>query len=160
MPIDDMQQVQAFLIAWNVAVVFALAAGATYSVFRSASLRREAAPRSDWSDFYLVAHGRATRRGLWLGFVAPAFLSFMILQFLWESPFEIPVASLSLIGAALWPAIAIGAKRCHDRNKSGWFLLIFLIPVLGALWLLIELGFLRGTVGSNRFGPDHLASTG
>jgi uncharacterized membrane protein YhaH (DUF805 family) len=54
----------------------------------------------------------------------------------------------------LWPALAIGVKRCHDRNKSGWFLLIGLIPILGGLWLLIELGFLDGTPGPNRFGPS------
>jgi uncharacterized membrane protein YhaH (DUF805 family) len=160
MPINDMQMVQAFLIAWSVAVAFALALGATYSVFRSASLRRDAAARRGWSDFYLVADGRTTRRGLWLGFVTPVLLGIILPLFLWESPFEIPVATLALIGISLWPAIAIGAKRCHDRAKSGWFLLIFLIPVLGALWLLIELGLLRGTSGPNRFGPDPLVSTG
>jgi uncharacterized membrane protein YhaH (DUF805 family) len=54
----------------------------------------------------------------------------------------------------LWISIVGGAKRCHDRDRSGWFQLIVLIPILGALWLLVELGFLRGTIGANRFGPD------
>jgi uncharacterized membrane protein YhaH (DUF805 family) len=53
----------------------------------------------------------------------------------------------------LWPGIAILIKRSHDRDRSGWFILLFLVPLLN-LWPLIELLFLRGTIGSNRFGPD------
>jgi uncharacterized membrane protein YhaH (DUF805 family) len=50
--------------------------------------------------------------------------------------------------------LALGAKRCHDRNKSAWFLAIGLIPLIGAIWLFIELGILDGTQGPNRFGPS------
>jgi len=66
-------------------------------------------------------------------------------------------------GAAvvLWVALFIAGlagavKRLHDRDRSGWFYLIFFVPVIGTLWLLVELGFLRGTQGENRFGPDPL----
>ncbi|HAE49771.1 MAG TPA: DUF805 domain-containing protein, partial [Tistrella mobilis] len=52
--------------------------------------------------------------------------------------------------------LAIGARRCHDRGRSGWFQLIMLIPLIGWIWLLVEIGFLRGTEGPNRFGPDPL----
>ncbi len=45
------------------------------------------------------------------------------------------------------------------RNRTGWFLLIGLIPLV-SIWLVVELGFLRGTVGPNRFGPDPLAGSG
>ncbi len=54
--------------------------------------------------------------------------------------------------------ILVTIKRAHDRDRSGWFLLIVFIPFIGSLWLLIELGFLRGTVGGNRFGPDPVAT--
>lgn len=54
----------------------------------------------------------------------------------------------------VWPAVAVSVKRWHDRNKSGWWVLINLIPVVGALWTLVENGFLRGTPGPNRFGDD------
>ena len=50
----------------------------------------------------------------------------------------------------------IERKRWHDRDKSGWWALLNLIPVIGTLWILIECGFLRGTYGGNRFGPDPL----
>jgi uncharacterized membrane protein YhaH (DUF805 family) len=51
----------------------------------------------------------------------------------------------------LYSSFAVGVKRCHDRDRSGWFLLIGVIPLLN-LWLLVELGFLSGTTGPNRFG--------
>ncbi|WP_158744596.1 DUF805 domain-containing protein [Acidisphaera sp. L21] len=52
------------------------------------------------------------------------------------------------------PNLALGIKRCQDRDHAGWFLLIGLIPLVGAVWLGGELGFLRGMEGTNRFGPD------
>lgn len=48
--------------------------------------------------------------------------------------------------------LAIASKRLHDRNKSlFWFLIIF-IPIIGPLWMTIEMGFLSGTPGANSFG--------
>ncbi|MBL8790834.1 MAG: DUF805 domain-containing protein [Rhizobiales bacterium] len=67
----------------------------------------------------------------------------------------IPLVILILI--TLWPSLAIYTKRWHDRDKSGWWSLIGLVPVIGGIWMLIELGFLRGTEGPNRFGPDPIA---
>ena len=52
----------------------------------------------------------------------------------------------------LWPSLAIQAKRWHDRDKSAWWILINLVPVIGFIWAIIENGFLKGTAGSNRFG--------
>ena len=54
----------------------------------------------------------------------------------------------------IYISLALGAKRCHDRDKSAWFLAIGLIPLIGGIWLLVELGFLDGTQGPNRFGPS------
>jgi len=54
----------------------------------------------------------------------------------------------------LWPTIAVAAKRWHDRDKSAWWLLIVLLPLAGLIWLLVELGGLRGTRGPNRFGDE------
>jgi len=50
-------------------------------------------------------------------------------------------------------------KRYHDRDKSGWWILILFIPLVGFIWFLIELGCLPGTPGPNRFGPDPLGTT-
>ena len=57
----------------------------------------------------------------------------------------------------IWVGLAIGVKRWHDRNKSGWWVLIAFVPVIGGLWYLIECGFLRGTAGPNTYGADPLA---
>lgn len=54
--------------------------------------------------------------------------------------------------------LKIISKRLHDRNKSIWWLLLFLIPYLGWLWLIIECFFLKGTTGPNQYGPDPLAT--
>jgi len=59
---------------------------------------------------------------------------------------------------ATWISIAVAVKRYHDRNKSGWWVLIVFVPVIGGLWYLIECGFLRGTPGPNNYGPDPLAA--
>lgn len=65
---------------------------------------------------------------------------------------ELYVDMTSLI--FLWPTLAVQAKRWHDRDKSAWWILISLIPVIGFFWTLVENGFLEGTPGSNRFGPN------
>ena len=67
------------------------------------------------------------------------------------------LVALVLFVAAAWIGLAVGVKRFHDRGKSGWWVLIVLVPVVGGLWYLIECGFLRGTIGPNAYGPDPLA---
>ena len=64
---------------------------------------------------------------------------------------------ISLI--SLWPALALVVKRLHDRNHSGWFALIYLIPIVGPIWILVEVIFLRGTTGPNRFGDDPMPNS-
>jgi len=54
----------------------------------------------------------------------------------------------------LWSLIAISVKRLHDRDQSGWWFLVGLIPLIGQLWYFIVVMCLSGTSGDNRFGPD------
>ena len=69
--------------------------------------------------------------------------------------------------------VFVGIKRLHDRDKSGWWLLLFyLVPGLLSghgtilslvgfalsIWGIVELGFLRGTAGPNKYGPDPLGA--
>ena len=70
----------------------------------------------------------------------------------WAMMFAPPMLLLHFL--LLWPRVAIGVKRCHDRDKSGLWLLLWFIPFLGWLWLLIDLGFLDGTPGPNKYGPS------
>ena len=53
----------------------------------------------------------------------------------------------------LIPSLAVAVRRLHDIGKSGWMLLIGLIPLVGAIWLLILL--LRNSeAGENKYGPN------
>jgi len=54
--------------------------------------------------------------------------------------------------ATLLPGIAVGARRLHDTDRSGWWLLIGFIPLIGGI-LLIVWFVTAGTPGANRFGP-------
>jgi uncharacterized membrane protein YhaH (DUF805 family) len=115
-----------------------------------------------WTSF----EGRIGRQTYWLKFVLPYIVALIVLTIV-ESVAGLTIddgmgggigilsSIFSLIG--IWFSLAAGAKRCHDRNRSGWFQAIALIPIIGAIWLLIELGFLKGTEGENRFGADPLA---
>jgi len=55
--------------------------------------------------------------------------------------------------ATFIPSIAVQVRRFHDQDKSGWFVLLALVPYVGGLILLIFM-MLEGTRGPNRFGPD------
>lgn len=56
----------------------------------------------------------------------------------------------------LWVVAAASTRRMHDRGISAWMFLIVLVPLLGPLWLFIELGLRRGSAGENQYGPDPL----
>ena len=63
---------------------------------------------------------------------------------------------LMLFVLAIYCGYPITVKRWHDRDKSGWWVLIEWIPLVGTFWEIIECGFLKGTDGSNRFGLSPL----
>ncbi len=70
------------------------------------------------------------------------------------------VLTLVYLVFAFWISLAIQIKRWHDRDKSGVWVLIAFIPLVGPIWSLIECGFLDGTEGPNRFGPSPKGVTG
>lgn len=63
-----------------------------------------------------------------------------------------PLTLLAML-ALIVPGIACAIRRLHDQDKSGWWLLIALIPVIGGIVLLVFM-FLEGTKGDNQYGPD------
>jgi uncharacterized membrane protein YhaH (DUF805 family) len=64
------------------------------------------------------------------------------------------VFDLATLCAWFWTTAATQIKRWHDRDKSGTWMFVGFIPFVGPLWTLVELWFLPGTVGPNRFGPS------
>jgi uncharacterized membrane protein YhaH (DUF805 family) len=112
----------------------------------------------DFKQFYLSADGRVNRKQWWLYLILPAFIISIIASIIDASTGHDPQQGIGPITAIfslliLYPSIVVYIKRFHDRDKSGWWVLIALIPIIGAIWLLIECGFLKGTPGPNRFGP-------
>ena len=101
--------------------------------------------------------GRLSRRQFWLYGVL-ALLGAALLGHLLLGIARVPPKTADLVVnlLLLWPAIAVSVKRWHDRDKSGWWVLLNLLPVIGWLWALIDNGFLAGTDGPNRFGPSPL----
>lgn len=67
------------------------------------------------------------------------------------------IASLLML-ALLVPSIAVGARRLHDTDRSGWWLLIGLIPLIGAIVLLVFF-VTEGTTGDNQYGSDPYTGT-
>jgi|GEM_PF-476947 len=63
------------------------------------------------------------------------------------------VVILPLLVFNFWVSLALVVKRAHDLGHSGWWLLLFLVPIYN-LWMAIVVGFFRGSPGPNDFGPD------
>jgi uncharacterized membrane protein YhaH (DUF805 family) len=106
--------------------------------------------------------GRIHRSTYWLKYMVPLFFV-MIASFLLDiilgtsfQPGGLGLIYLLMALLSIYPSIAVNVKRCHDRGRSGWFILLMLVPLLN-IWPAIELYFLRGTVGPNQYGPDPLA---
>jgi len=112
----------------------------------------------DLMSLYFSSNGRISRKTYWLASL-PLGALWIVCELLKEdvagggAGLVLPIILL----VSLVPSFMLSIKRSHDRDKSGWFVLVSFIPLLGPLWILVELGFLHGTVGSNRFGPDPLA---
>lgn len=57
--------------------------------------------------------------------------------------------------ATILPSLAVGARRLHDIDRTGWWQLIWFVPLIG--WIVLIVFFAtRGTAGPNRFGNDPL----
>ena len=111
----------------------------------------------DWQNLFLTNTGRLDRQPFWIGLIV-LFLISLALRVI----FVILFGHHSTLGHVLYVLfdlpllyawVNIGIKRFHDRNKSGWWVLIVLVPLIGGIWYLIECGFLPGTDGPNRFDP-------
>jgi uncharacterized membrane protein YhaH (DUF805 family) len=117
------------------------------------------APKRESVKFWLAEwfsfSGRISRRSFWLGHELPLlgilFLCLILDGLLKLHGVIIEICLLLLV----WPNFATQVKRAHDRGRSGWFVLLGLVPI-ASIWPAIELGFLRGDMGPNRFGADPL----
>jgi|APHig6443717497_1056834.scaffolds.fasta_scaffold75949_2 uncharacterized membrane protein YhaH (DUF805 family) len=109
---------------------------------------------------YVAFRGRASRSEYWY------FVLFNLLINLVAGVIDIAISSqngfspagLIVAIALLLPGLGVLVRRLHDIDRSGWWLLISLIPLLGTILLLVWL-CRRGTQGDNRFGSDPLVQS-
>lgn len=129
-------------------------------------------------ELLLTYNGRINRSKIWLsilyyiGAAVVAFVLFKVLSMVIPGEIDedgsfhveglkaIPyiVLGIAYVVFNIWSGICVGIKRYHDRDKSGWWLLIQLVPIVGPIWYFVEAFCLRGTVGPNRFGPDPITA--
>lgn len=99
---------------------------------------------------YARFSGRAIRSEYWW-FVLFSIIVSIVLTIV-DSVLGIQILSPIWSLAVLIPSIAVGVRRLHDLDKSGWFLLLGLIPLIGAI-ILIYWFAQPGTPGDNQYGP-------
>lgn len=115
-------------------------------------------------------NGRQRRLYFWLVAIGIAVVNAIVANFTWQPAYMAMMlhnggpgfGPLAMVGGLISLALFVlsvfnSIKRLHDRDKSGWWLLAMYaacLTVIGALWPLIELGFLDGTPGPNKFGPS------
>ena len=102
--------------------------------------------------------GRVPRRVYWGVTLAITFIFFAATYIVFavfdEGSGLLTIALLLLCIPIIWISLAIQIKRWHDRDKSGYWMFINIIPYIGSIWAFIEIGCLRGTVGPNTYGAD------
>ena len=107
---------------------------------------------------YGTISGRSSRSEFWY---------WALYCYVWMAAFAIAGllmddGSLALSGYVIFglvhfvPGLAVTVRRLHDIDRSGWWLLLMFVPVIGlfAALLLIAWFTIKGTPGENRFGPD------
>jgi uncharacterized membrane protein YhaH (DUF805 family) len=110
---------------------------------------------------YAVFDGRARRKEYWMFFLINVVIQIIlnILDRIIGTDYESGSGILSTIYglAILVPSIAVGVRRMHDTNRSGWWVLINLVPCVGFI-IFIVFAAQEGTVGPNQYGEDPKAA--
>lgn len=101
---------------------------------------------------YTVFDGRAGRREYWY-FTLVNLGIYVVLGIL---DWDVLLVLFSLV--VFLPSLAVGVRRLHDTGRSGWWLLISLIPLIGTIVLIVFL-IQPGEVGDNPYGPDPAEAT-
>ena len=107
---------------------------------------------------YAMFHGRARRKEYWFFFLFNMlFTAIAVIVDMTMGTFNDDLGVGLLQGvyalAVLIPSIAVTVRRLHDTDKSGWWIFISLVPLIGGIWLLVLLVF-DGNSNENRFGGD------
>ena len=114
-------------------------------------------------NHYFDLEGRARRKEFWMYLLWYwlAYIVFYILAFALTAVTEKPIMLMIVLGifllGTLLPNFSLIVRRLHDIGKSGWYCLFVLIPIVGAILLLVWY-CTEGTIGPNEYGPDPKAA--
>ena len=101
---------------------------------------------------YAVFSGRASRKEFWMFYLFN--IIFAIVAGILDYILGTRGLFSSLYNLAVFiPELAVTVRRLHDVGKSGWMLLILLIPIIGVIWLLVLL-VTDSNPGENKYGPN------
>jgi len=111
---------------------------------------------------YAVFSGRARRKEYWFFALFNAIFVFALTVIdisagLYDVFAEIGLLSGLYSLAVLLPSIAVSVRRLHDIGRTGWWLLIVFVPIIGIIVLLV-FAVLDSTPGDNRYGPNPKAA--
>ncbi|MBA2618386.1 MAG: DUF805 domain-containing protein [Rubrobacter sp.] len=112
---------------------------------------------------YAVFGGRSRRKEYWFFVLFSAIISVVLIIIdaaigTFSSSAGIGLLSGIYSLAILVPSIAVSVRRLHDIDRTGWWVLISLVPIIGAVVLLV-FAVLDSTPGSNRYGPNPKTAT-
>ncbi|EMB25515.1 DUF805 domain-containing protein [Treponema denticola] len=100
---------------------------------------------------YIVFDGRARRKEYWM-FILFNVIVGGVLAIL-DSILGTAILGYLYSLAVLLPSLAVQVRRLHDINKPWYWIFITLIPLVGAIWMIVLMAT-EGTRGDNDFGPD------
>jgi uncharacterized membrane protein YhaH (DUF805 family) len=112
---------------------------------------------------YAVFSGRSRRKEYWYFVLFNIIVSIVLVGIdallgTFSSASNIGLLSGIYSLAVLIPTLAVTVRRLHDIDRSGWWILIGLVPLIGAIVLLV-FALLEGTPGSNRYGSNPKEAT-
>lgn len=97
--------------------------------------------------------GRIRRMGWWIAGIGMSIVSAVVNDIRDRNLNWLLVAVFAIIALVVWLiGISLSVRRWHDLNKSGWWVLINIIPVIGWIYSLVMLGFMPGDQGANHYG--------
>jgi uncharacterized membrane protein YhaH (DUF805 family) len=105
---------------------------------------------------YAEFKGRARRKEYWMFFLINLIIA-VVIAFV-EGMFGSPgIIGMLYSLAVLLPAIGVTVRRLHDTDRTGWWILVFLIPLIGWIVLLVFM-VLDSQPGDNEYGPNPKAA--
>ena len=112
---------------------------------------------------YAVFSGRARRKEYWFFVLFNIIISIVLAVIDGVTGSFSPEAGMGLLGriytlAVLIPGIAVSVRRLHDTERSGWWLLIALVPLIGAIVLLVFM-VQDSKPGQNQYGANPKEAT-